>query len=785
LGSIDGVTGILTGIAAGNIIVSYVLPTACIATFPVTIHDNPAPIGGSLSLCAGFATNLTSAPAGGTWSQAPTSTIYGTIHTITGVVSGITAGIIPVTYTLGSGCRSVNQVTVITLPAVIGGSGHVCVNDSTVLTHPTAGGTWSSSNAARASVDPLTGMVHGVSSGTVVITYAVSTGCFNVRTMTVDALPTPITGPLQVCEGSTIVLGSTPTPGGVWISDTTAAATVGYLSGVVTGIAAGLTNISYVISATGCLTRVQVTVNVTPPTITGNPHICIGSANTFSNAMAGGSWISSNPAIATIDAATGVATSVSLGVIRISYVLPVTGCMAVKVVSVDPLPNVYTVTGGGNYCSGGTGVNIGLNNSQAGVSYELYRGVSATGYLPGTGFPLNFGLHTAGGVYTVQATDVTSGCQRNMSGSATVVVNPLVTPSVTIASAPYDSVCTGQSITLSPVPVNGGTTPAYLWKVNGVSVSTAGSYAFVPANGDIVTLTMTSNANCLATTTATAMKTMAVLPNATPIAGVLTSPNDTICQFNPVTFTAAPTYGGGTPVYTWLVNGVAVGTGDTYSYIPVNGDVVNLRMTSDYRCRLVNTVTSGDVALSVDSLLIPNVTVWPEGGYTVTAGKPVTLHASATNAGPTPKFQWKVNGYPVAGATNSSYTAVFNDYDSIACTVTSSGVCNNIGTFDWVFITTTVLGTQTTATIPSDIRLVPNPNKGMFTIKGTIGTGNEEVTVDVTNMLGQVVYRGAATTKQGKLDTQVQLDNKLANGMYILTLRNGEEQKVFHFVMEQ
>jgi hypothetical protein len=372
-----------------------------------------------------------------------------------------------------------------------------------------------------------------------------------------------------------------------------------------------------------------------------------------------------------------------------------------------------------------------------------------------------------------------------MSGSATVIVNPLVTPSVTIASAPYDSVCTGQSITLSPVPVNGGTTPAYLWKVNGVSVSTAGSYAFVPANGDIVTLTMTSNANCLATATVTAVKTMAVLPNATPIAGVLTSPNDTICQYNPVTFTAAPTYGGGIPVYTWLVNGVAVGSGDTYSYIPVDGDVVNLRMTSDYRCRLVNTVTSGDVALSVDSVLIPNVTVWPEGGYTVTAGKPVTLHASATNAGSTPKFQWKVNGYPVAGATNSSYTAVFNDYDSIACTVTSSGVCNNIGTFDWVFITTTVLGTQTTGAVPSDIRLLPNPNKGMFTIKGTIGTGNEEVTVDVTNMLGQVVYRGAATTKQGKLDTQVQLDNKLANGMYILTLRNGEEQKVFHFVMEQ
>jgi hypothetical protein len=405
--------------------------------------------------------------------------------------------------------------------------------------------------------------------------------------------------------------------------------------------------------------------------------------------------------------------------------------------------------------------------------------------MPGTGFGLNFGLHTAAGVYTVLATDVTSGCQRNMSGSANVVINPLVTPAVSIGISPYDSVCPGQSVTLTAVPVNGGTAPTYLWKVNGVSVSTAGSYAFVPAHGDNVTVTMTSNANCLATTTATGVRNLTVLPTATPVAGVLTAPNDTICQFNPVAFTAAPSYGGATPVYQWLVNGVVVGTGSTYSYIPVDGDIVNLRMTSDYRCRTTNTVTSGDVAMSVDSILIPNVTVWADPGTTVTAGKPVTLHASATDAGPSPKFQWKVNGYAVAGATNSSYTAIFNDYDSISCQVTSSGVCANIGTHDWIFITTTILGAQTTGTMPSDIRLLPNPNKGTFTVRGTLGTGNEDVNIDVTDMLGQVVFRGAVTTKQGRLETQINLDGSLANGMYILTLRSATEQKVFHFVMEQ
>jgi PKD repeat protein len=781
---IDLYAGIYTGVAAGTSFITYTTAAGCIGTTIISIQPIPPPIGGGPTVCAGFAVNLTNAMPGGFWTVGAGSPMVGSIHALTGVVTGITPGTITVSYTISTGCFRDLVVTVLPLPAVIAGAPSVCVGDSSVLSDATPGGTWSVSNAAIASIGSASGVLTGIAAGNAVVTYHAGNGCFNVLHVTVNPLPGPVTGPLQVCEGATITLASTPTPGGIWASDTTAAGTVGYLSGVVTGIATGHTNISYILSATGCLTRAQVTVNVAPPGITGNPHVCFGSSNTFSNTMVGGSWFSSNPAVATIDPVSGVASSVSLGVVTISYVLPVTGCMATKTVSVDPLPDVYNVTDGGNYCAGGTGVTIGLSGSQPGVSYELYRGTSVTGYLPGTGFGLNFGLHTAAGVYTVLATDVTSGCQRNMSGSANVVINSLITPSVSIAISPYDSVCPGQSVTLSAVPVNGGTAPTYLWKVNGVSVSTAGSYAFVPAHGDNVTMTMTSNANCLATTTATGVRNLTVLPTATPVAGVLTTPNDTICQFNPVTFTAAPSYGGATPAYQWLVNGVVVGTGNTYSYIPVDGDVVNLRMASDYRCRTVNTVTSGDVALSVDSIIIPRVTVWAEPGMTVAAGKPVTLHASATDAGPIPKFQWKVNGYPVPGATSDSYTAIFNDYDSISCVVTSSGVCANIGTHDWVFITTSVLGAQTTGTMPSDIWLLPNPTKGILTVRGTLWAGNDDVNIDVTDMLGQVVYRGTVTTKQGHLEAQIKLDGALANGTYILTLRTETEQRVFHLLLQ-
>ncbi len=780
-------SGVVTGVAAGNVVISYVLPTSCQATFPMTINANPDPVTGSLSVCAGFATNLHSGPAGGYWTAGASGASYGSINSATGVVSGIRAGVIPVTYTLGSGCNATAEVTVITLPSVISGVPTVCVNDTTVMTNPVAGGIWSISNT-RATIDPATGVAVGVSAGTAVVTYSVGTGCFNVHTITVNPLPGVITGPDQVCEDATIRLFTTSTDG-TWVSPDTHTATVDLITGVVSGENAGTVSITYAIGGTGCMRTKPITVNQTPYPIQGNPHICIGSSNTFTDTLPGGVWYSGTPSVGTIGATTGVLTSVSLGTTVISYRLPTTGCQATKEVTVQPLPTVFdvTVTDTGKYCAGGIGVDIGLSGSQPGVSYVLYHGSSATGYQSGTGSAISFGLHTAAGVYSVQATNVTSGCKKDMRGTATVIIRPLVTPSVAVGTTPYDSLCPGQPVLITPIAMNEGPSPTYLWKVNGVNVSTTSSYSFVPANGDVVSVVMTGSAECASVPTATATKVLTVLPNEVPVAGVLVSPNDTVCQFNPTTFTANPMYGGTAPTYRWLINGSVVGTGDTYTYVPVNADEVYCEMVSNYRCRLSDTVMSGVVNMSVDSIIIPHVSVYPDPGFVVEEGKPVTLLTSVTGAGPSPKYQWKRNGYDIPGATSDKYTAVFNDYDSISCVVTSSGVCANVGTHGWVFISIAPLASSSTQGMKaSDIRLMPNPNRGTFTVKGTLGVAKDaEINADITNMLGQVVYKGVIRAKRGELDTKIEMDKSLANGMYILTLRTEEGQKVFHFVMEQ
>ncbi len=90
------------------------------------------------------------------------------------------------------------------------------------------------------------------------------------------------------------------------------------------------------------------------------------------------------------------------------------------------LPMVYNVTGGGNYCEFGDGVEVGLDNSQTDVNYALFVDDTATGdIVAGTGSAISFGLQTTPGTYTVIATDTTTGCFITMSGEAVIGLNSL------------------------------------------------------------------------------------------------------------------------------------------------------------------------------------------------------------------------------------------------------------------------------------------------------------------------------------------------------------------------
>lgn len=744
-----------------------------------------APITGITNVCAGYSNNLHDATPGGTWSSSNPSVVP--INPTTGVVTGISVGTAIITYTSPAGCIAVGGMGVDALPASIGGTQNVCVGSVTLLTNATPGGSWSSSDPSIGNISPTSGYVSGLSAGTVTITYALVTGCYNLAQVTVNPLPAPITGTASVCEGQTTSLHDI-TPGGAWSSDVPGTANVGVLSGLVTGYTAGTTTISYTIVLTGCGVSEVVTVNPTPTTISGTTAICFGDSATLGNTVPGGTWSSSDPTVATIGSTSGIVHTFTTGTSTISYHIAATGCSNSTIITVNPLPSVYNVTGGGSYCAGGTGVSVGLNGSDIGISYALYYGTSATGFIPGTGAPIDFGLLTVAGTYTVNATNAATGCKIAMADSAVVVITPLVTPTVTIVSSAGDTLCPGTTTISSADTTYAGSAPTYLWSVNGLAIATSPTYSFVPLDGDVIKVVMVSNAQCASPDTVTDSLLFTVLSNMTPSVSVSVVPGDTVCQYNGAAFTAIPSFGGHTPEYIWTVNGSAAAvSGPVFNYIPVNHDIVICKLISNYQCRLADTVASSPISMTVQPLTIPHVVIMASPGMVADSGSTVTLTAVTTGAGPAPTYKWFLNGTIVPGATASTFAYVFSDEDSISCVVTSSGVCNGISSYDWIFLTFTPppIGVIAHTASIADIKLSPNPNKGSFYIKGTLGTiTDEEVTYEITNMLGQIVYTNKLTARTGRVNEHIE-QTQLSNGMYLLTLRTAGDSKTFHFVVEQ
>ncbi|HNW74189.1 MAG TPA: FISUMP domain-containing protein, partial [Bacteroidales bacterium] len=90
------------------------------------------------------------------------------------------------------------------------------------------------------------------------------------------------------------------------------------------------------------------------------------------------------------------------------------------------------------------------------------------------------------------------------SNAITMFENSSLPAGVTIAAS-SNPFCAGSPVLFTATPVNGGASPVYQWKVNGISVpnATNATYSYPASNGDVVQCVMTSNLVCVTSNPAT------------------------------------------------------------------------------------------------------------------------------------------------------------------------------------------------------------------------------------------------------------------------------------------
>lgn len=440
----------------------------------VTVVINPVPtpvtVSGGGSFCAASATINASNGVGGTiYFQGTTSG-----GTSTAVLSSSQAITTSGTYYFNAvspgGCWGTQGSATVVLnstPAAfaVSGGGSYCAGGAGVnvgMANSTAGIKYSLFNGPS----PVTTVIStggafnfGLETGgtyTVVATDLTS-GCTNNMTgsvvVTATAPPTvfAINGGGSFCAGGTGVLVgmSNSTSGILYQMNLTGSPFGSPVISVGGGFNFGLqtTPGSYTVSATdpasSCSATMSgtVTVSTTPlPTVfpvSGGGSLCAGAAGVnvgMSNSTAGISYqlVNGTPVGAPVVSSGGsfnFGVETAAGTYTVVATNTATTCTnnmsGSATVVVNALPGLHTVTGTGGYCTGGTGVDVGLNGSDLGVNYQLFYGGSPIATMPGTGLALDFGLKTGAGSYTVLATNTTTGCTNNMTGSAVITINPL------------------------------------------------------------------------------------------------------------------------------------------------------------------------------------------------------------------------------------------------------------------------------------------------------------------------------------------------------------------------
>lgn len=177
-------------------------------------------ITGSSTLCIGVSAPYSHANTGGTWSVS--NPLVATINPVSGVLTGLTAGVEIVSYSVSGGFDTMTvNVTSGSLPSAgsISGTASVCMGSAITLTNATTGGIWSSSNVATASVSG--GLVTGISFGTAIISYTVTNVCgsaTDTALITVHPIPSDVTiatSSTTLCPGTPGDVTFTGTPGTV------------------------------------------------------------------------------------------------------------------------------------------------------------------------------------------------------------------------------------------------------------------------------------------------------------------------------------------------------------------------------------------------------------------------------------------------------------------------------------------------------------------------------------------------------------------------------------------
>lgn len=236
------------------------------------------------------------------------------------------------------------------------------------------------------------------------------------------------------------------------------------------------------------------------------------------------------------------------------------------------------------------------------------------------------------------------------------------------------------------------------------------------------------------------------------IATITPSGTVTVCNGTSVTLTANT---GAGIFYQWKKGSTNIAGATNSTYTTTKANSYKVIETNSFGCSSTSAVTT----IVLNSL--PSATIMAPNGTDLCPTGSVLLQ---TNSGTGLTYQWIKGSVNQVGATNQTYTATkaatykVKVTNSSGCSKTSSGTKVTKSCKE---------GEAVDEAILSQFSIYPNPTNGNFTIDlkfGEVLIAN--ASLEVMNILGQVIYTKELSVNGYELMTDVTLDHSLDNGMY-------------------
>lgn len=373
----------------------------------------------------------------------------------------------------------------------------------------------------------------------------------------------------------------------------------------------------------------------------------------------------------------------------------------------------------------GESVTVTVKGAENNVSYQLLNGATNVGSAQtgsGSGdLVFTASSLTSNATLSVQATNLATSCQKTLTTTHNVTVNPVPGNGLTV-TADQTSICPNDNVNITVTGSENGISYQLTDGTNNIGspqTGNGGDLTFAVTN-----LTASATYSVVATNTTTncsvTLTQVADITVNTFDAIIENGANVNICGTSGTL--TAPSIAGAS--YQWQKDGSNIGTDSNQLTVTAAGNYIVIitvgGCTRPSSASVVTLTTPPVSSVAITSDATNN---------TACAGQAITFTATPTNGGTNPTYQWRINGGDVAGANQSTFTSTsLTSGDAVSVVMTADLTCATPVTSNDIVVTINALPTVT------------------FTGVNATVDGNNQVTIDEGNSVTINLTGGASYT---------------------------------------